>query len=152
MIEVYIAARWEDKDFAALLRECLVEHEVGCTSGWLDEGPSVSSIGDRLTDEQRSRAALGNVLDIRRSRALVLLNPSKKHKVGTGGCHWETGLAFGMGLPVFIVGHDPDDLTPDARSNIFHFLRGVKQFTWPHHVEALAEAIKEACPETGARP
>jgi hypothetical protein len=152
MIEVYIAAAWEDKEFAGQLRDALAKHGIGCTSRWISEGPSKSSLGDHFTDNQRSVVALGNVNDIRRSRALVHLNPTPRHKVGTGGRHWETGLAYGWGLPLFLVGYDPNDSLPDARSNIFHFLRGVKCFTWPHHVEALAEAIREACPDSAARP
>ncbi len=151
-IAVYIAARWENKADAAALRDALAKHDIGCTSKWISEGPSVSSLGDNFDDKQRSRVALGNIIDIQHGRALILFNPTSKHKVGTGGCHWETGAAYAWGKPIFLVGYDPNDITPDSRSNIFHFLRGIKCFTWPHHVEALAEAIKEACPDLGERP
>lgn len=145
MISVYVAARWETKSDAARLRAALAERGIGCTSRWIDEGGSVSSIGDRFTDEQRGLVALQNVHDVKRARALVLWNPEELRKIGTGGCHWETGLAFGWGMPIFLVGSSEKEICPEARSNIFHFLLGVRSFTWPHHLDALAAAIREAC-------
>lgn len=143
-LEVYVAARWDTKAQAAELRDALAKHGIGCTSRWISEGPSVSSIGDGFTDAQRAVVALGNVQDVKRARALVLWNPGDLHKVGTGGCHWETGLAYGWGMPQFIVSPITD--SKDSRSNIFHFLPGVQCFSWPHHLEVLAIAIRAACP------
>ncbi len=148
MISVYIAARWETKDDAAKLRDELAKRGIGCTSRWLEEEPS---LGD-IPVEKKRHVALMDVYDVRRAQALVLWNPAEKHRVGTGGCHTEVGMAFaaGMPVPVFVVGYDPHKYITAAASNVFHFLPGVlSHFLFPRDVDLLVECIKASVVDFG---
>jgi hypothetical protein len=148
-ISVYVAARWENKPEAMKLRDALAKHGIGCTSRWLEEEPSLTSVPAKPDSEKR-RIAEVDVYDVRRAQALVLFNQQEKAKQGTGGCHVEFGIALGTGMPVFLVGYSTEDYLPECLLNIFHYLPQVRCFSWPAHVAALVEAIREACPDFGA--
>jgi hypothetical protein len=145
-VNIYLAARFETQSDAKRLRDALAEHGIGCTSRWLEEEPSLDAT---LTDERRRYIAAMDVFDVRRAQALVLWNPTEKHKVGTGGCHTEVGMALAWGLPVFVVGYDLKDPLPLVPSNVFHFLSQVKCYAWPQHLDALAHQIRQECPDFG---
>jgi hypothetical protein len=104
-VHVYIAGRSEDQALCQRLRARLAEHGIGCTASWLD----------KVIDNQanQKRAALMCMTDITRADVLVMLNPAKVHKSGTGGRHTEFGIAIHAGKGVVIVG---------ARENVFHHL------------------------------
>lgn len=114
---VYVAARFPDREDARRVRAYLESTgRIDCTSRWLDEPDGWF---DSVTDAERDLVAAMDAYDVRRAQALVLLNPSDRAKVGTGGCHTEVGMALALGMPVFIFGE---------RTNIFHRLSNVEAF------------------------
>jgi hypothetical protein len=117
---VYIAGRSEDQAVAKQLRDRLAQHDIGCTSTWLD------GFIDNL-----KKAALLCLTDIARADVVVMVNPPKVHKSGTGGRHTEVGIAIGTGKGVVIVG---------ARENVFHHLDLVRCVP-PHPEGSIGDVV-----------
>jgi len=101
---VYIAGRTEDQAVAVTLRERLARHGIACTSTWLGPNGIIPDL---------KKAALICLQDIARADAVVIVNPEKVHRTGTGGRHTEVGIAIGTGKPVVVIG---------KRENVFHHL------------------------------
>lgn len=130
---VYIAAPYPLKDNAAQLRALLKQHGIDCTSRWID-GPYA------LPDDVNANDDLQDVLN---AHAVVAINPTEFHNVGTGGRHIEVGYALAHAIPVFILG---------GQSNVFHALcmhveheavlisalhASPSAFSYHHHMQAL---------------
>lgn len=124
-LQVYIAGRSEDQSAAKTLRDRLAEHGIGCTSRWLDG----------FIDNHRT-AAVMCIVDIARGDAVVVVNPPKVHRTGTGGRHVETGIAIATGKPVVVLG---------ARENVFHHMDSVRCVPPPPQgsMADIVEAIRE---------
>lgn len=103
---VYIAAPFQLKTEARVLRTFLQRHGITVTARWLDGS---------LTTEREN--ALTCLQDVRAAQALVLLNPEVWEDRGTGGRHTELGYALALGYPVFLHGQP---------SNAFHHLPQVR--------------------------
>lgn len=128
-IAVYLAGRSEDLPAIRTLRDRLATHDISCTSRWLDGLDTSERIG-----------ALKCLADIARCDVVVLVNPPKVHRSGTGGRHVETGLALAIGRPVIVFG---------ARENVFHYLPHVRYVPKGSPGTDLVDAIREAAPERG---
>lgn len=126
---IYVASRFMHQEQSKKIRDQLVAAGFDVTSRWLEEEPSLES---SLTDERRRELADMDVHDVKRAHCLVLYNPDDVAKVGTGGCHYECGIAAGMGMPIFVLG---------PKSNIFHWRKDV--FTFENmSVEDMISAIR----------
>lgn len=115
-ISIYVASRFAHHPEARKVRDQLVAAGFDVTSRWLEGEPSLES---KLSDERRRELAEMDVYDVKRARCLVLYNPVDSAKVGTGGCHYECGIASAMGMPIFVLG---------PRTNIFHWRENVQTF------------------------
>lgn len=104
MIErVYIAAPFQLKAEARLLRRVLNDAGISVTSRWLD-----GNAGDGTETAEMDLA------DVCSAQALVLINPARWKNEGTGGRHVEVGAALTYSMPVYVLGEP---------SNIFHSMR-----------------------------
>lgn len=101
----YIAAPYSERELAIATMRRLEVQGVEVTSRWL-------KVLDTLSDEH----AQNDLDDVARAAVLVALNPEGWGEKGTGGRHIEFGYALALGKPILLVG---------ARTNIFHYLRGV---------------------------
>lgn len=121
---IYVSAPFELQSKARAVRDTLVEHGYTVTSSWLDEQPS--------NELSPCDMAERDVADMFRADVLVSINPQEWERQGTGGRHFEAGVAFMLGMPTFIYG---------VRSNVFHSLSNVKAVS-PSFPEILA-SLKE---------
>lgn len=99
---VYIATAFQLIDEARRLRTVLEQDGIEVTSRWIDiNGPAY----------QQQELADMDISDVMRAQAVVFINPLGYKNSGTGGRHFETGMAFMRGMPIFIYGE---------RTNVFH--------------------------------
>ena len=101
--QFYVAAPFELRDQARLLRDAVQATGRVCTASWIDEPAG----------QDDAQGALIDLRDIDDADVLILLNPEGWERRGTGGRHVETGYALASIGRVAIVG---------VRSNIFHHL------------------------------
>jgi nucleoside 2-deoxyribosyltransferase len=104
-MKVYIAAPYQEREFAQRMMAELQRDGIVCTSQWLTSE-------DDLTDEHARK----DLRDIDRADAVLLINPECYASSGTGGRHVEVGYALARSKPVLLWG---------SRSNIFHYLNEV---------------------------
>jgi nucleoside 2-deoxyribosyltransferase len=114
-LKVYVAARWDDRDYAVAVKAALEKNGLIVTSTWLT--PHDNQSMDALKAKQGAVAAareraIKDFEDIDESDVLLVLSPKSGHRNGTGGKHVETGYAMANSKPVFVVGE---------RENIFHY-------------------------------
>lgn len=114
-LKAYVAARWDDREDALFIKDCIEKAGIICTSTWLTPHDNQSMDALKAKTDVVSVArqkAIKDFEDIDESDILVLYSPKKAHRNGTGGKHVETGYALATGVPVFILGE---------RENIFHY-------------------------------
>lgn len=110
-IRIYIAAPFELQEMGRDLRDVINDtREFEVCARWLDENPE--NTVEHLNGEHLRIMAERDREDIRRCDGLVLINPERFKRSGTGGRHVETGMALDRDMPVFILGR---------RSNVYHF-------------------------------
>jgi nucleoside 2-deoxyribosyltransferase len=100
-LSVYIAAPFNSRDRAKILRDVLKVHGVGCTATWLD-----SHIHDNVADDQQAEEAARDLRDIRKADAFILVCNSGPSS--TGGMFIEFGYALGLNIPIYVVKPDAD--------------------------------------------
>lgn len=116
-LKVYVAARWDDRDDALLIKKLLEEHNVFVTSTWLTphDNQSMDALKAngpyRAIKEARERA-VKDFEDIDKSDCILVYSPRKGFRNGTGGKHVELGYAMATGKAIFLMGE---------RENIFHY-------------------------------
>jgi hypothetical protein len=130
MNKVYLAAQYGRKEELKAYRDMFQERGYEVTSRWLDEtGKDYNSAlrDHSIADTDRAFHADRDENDISDSDYFIQFTeePYGKKYPGTGGRHYETGLARAWGLRLFIVGW---------RENIFHDL---PQFTYCADLEEL---------------
>lgn len=110
----YLAARWEDRETAKRIRSVICA-ALGwkCSSRWLEDEPEAKN------DAEKALWARLDLDDIDKSDMLILLNPEKNHRSGTGGRHVEFGYAYANGKELTLIG---------GRENIFHWLPQVDAY------------------------
>lgn len=112
-LRVYIAARYsrkaEVRELARLIEQCGAKV---CTE-WFN-GPECDD-AKKLGDLYCENAASTDVNSVSTSNLFVVLSGSGRH----GGMHFETGLAFAQGIPIWLVG-EPE--------NIFQCLPWIERF------------------------
>lgn len=128
LITVYVSAPFELQDIARSVRSELERHGIAVCARWLDEQP-----GDPNT---RADWARRDVQDIGQCDGLVLVNPRMWATQGTGGRHFECGVAFQQNKPIFIYGD---------RSNVFHDLPIVKIAS--NSLDRIADEIHNCWPD-----
>jgi nucleoside 2-deoxyribosyltransferase len=108
MLSIYLAGKYEEYNHLREVKTQLESLGYRITSRWLTNPYKTSK-----TDEQYRGNALEDIEDIRRSDVFVMFNPKEAHNTGTGGRHFETGCAWALNKPVFLVGE---------KENVFHRL------------------------------
>lgn len=100
---VYIAAPFNQRQYAKQCREALADIGIESTARWIDSHLTESG----LNYDEKQKEAREDLLDIHRADAMVFLNgPST-----TGGMHVEFGFALAKGKNILFVGEP---------SSIFH--------------------------------
>lgn len=114
-LKVYVAARWDDRDHALLMKKEIESRGLICTSTWLtphdDQSMDALKAKSDAVNQARQRA-IKDYQDIDASDCLLVYSNRKGFRNGTGGKHCEVGYAHGKGKPVFLLGE---------RENIFHY-------------------------------
>lgn len=113
VVTFYIAGSFKRGPSLIPFRDALITQGHRVTSNWLER----SLNPDTWLSE--ADAAREDIYDINRSN--VLIHFTEKPDVGymTGGRHWETGYAWGIGKQIIFIG---------PRENVFHFLPNQMQF------------------------
>jgi nucleoside 2-deoxyribosyltransferase len=116
-LKVYVAARWDDRPDAVLIKTFLEENHVLVTSTWLTDHDNQSmdalkARGPQLVVKESRERAVKDFEDIDRADCFLQYSPRKGFKQGTGGKHVEMGYAMARGKSIFIMGE---------RENIFHY-------------------------------
>ena len=108
-MRIYIAAHSQHmaRDLKKQLE--LLGHAV--VARWIEHDAKFGSGAASYSDEERKSLAAMDEDDVRNADALVLLAEPEGRFV-PGGKHVETGIALGIGIPVYVVGR---------RENIFHW-------------------------------
>lgn len=117
-MRVYIAC--QDRGQGRALRAFLQLHDHFVTSSWLDrEKPR--------TDEEKREEAGENEYDIENSDALILVSGPSPCK---GAKFVEAGIAFGLGIPVFILGRVENVVMYSgvSFSDQWELLHGIRDF------------------------
>jgi nucleoside 2-deoxyribosyltransferase len=112
-LKVYVAARWDDRDDALLIKDFILKAGLICTSTWLTphDDQSMDSLKQSAIEKPRQRA-IKDFEDIDACDVYLVYSPKKSHRNGTGGKHVEMGYAMAKGKPCVLVGE---------RENIFHY-------------------------------
>ncbi len=97
---------------AKKLRDILIEvgHEV--TSRWITEDTNFHNGVDAYTDEERTRISVIDEEDVRKAEDGLILIAEQEGRCVPGGKHVETGIALGLGRPIYVIGR---------KENIFHW-------------------------------
>lgn len=106
MIKFYVAAPYEKKPEAALMRDFLQREGFKNTSDWIDK-----------VDPQTAAAAERDLRNVLESDVVILMSFEEFRNKGTGGRHVETGYAIALNIPVLLIG---------PKTNIFHELPSVR--------------------------
>lgn len=127
---IYLAASWNVRMTAGAIRDQFQAAGVTVRSRWLD----VKFAASLPENEVARQEARNDVEDIRAADALVLLAdfPSS-----SGGMHFETGYAYALGKPVFIIG---------KQSMVFHHLPTILVFSDVSACIRMIQAISAATP------
>lgn len=104
-MRIYIAAPYQERETANLLRTFLENSGFKVISSWL-----------WTEDALCHNDALKDLQEICDSDAVLVLNPPRYEMAGTGGRHVELGYAIATGRDVIVIGR---------RSNMFHYLDSV---------------------------
>lgn len=132
-MKVYVAASIRRRGEARELAGALLAAGYMITSRWLWEtGPNLPFAS--YPPELLRRSAVRDVADVMAADVLVLLANPPGYCSHGGGRHWETGLAYGAGKPVVVLGHP---------EHIFHYLPGVTVAQEMDDVLAALEAIRQ---------
>jgi nucleoside 2-deoxyribosyltransferase len=130
-MKVYLASWFSSKNERKKQAEELNALGIGVTSRWLDEKAKPDSNMNEFDAKYLRDTAIMDLNDIRNCDVFVLftVDPNDGPCHRRGGRHWETGYAYGIGKPIFVVG---------PKENIFHHLPFVGQVdTWEEAKEAL---------------
>lgn len=120
---IYLAASWSQRErMARLARTMFREFGIEVRARWLD----VEFAASLPADEVARQEARNDIEDIAAADAFVLLTD---YESSTGGMHFETGYAYAIGKPVFIVG---------KRTMVFHHLPSIVVFS---NLEACIRAL-----------
>lgn len=102
-LSVYIAAPFQLRNRAQLLRSGALSLGLISTARWLDVD----------AEDWNDEWARKDLDDLDRAKVLLLLNPEEWATEGTGGRHVELGYAIARKKAIVLLG---------ARTNIFHHL------------------------------
>lgn len=140
MTDIYIAARSQDRNKAIEIAKALSSNGFNVISRWLKDG-GLAVHHKELSKEEACRfVANQDLADLKRSDILVAFLPTKFKSMGTGGRHFEFGVAYALNKPIVILGN---------RGNVFHYLAGVdrvdtteklvyylKSESWKHQIKS----------------
>lgn len=124
---LYIAAPFELQDEAKRIGALCEAKGLKVTSSWFHEDPSAVS---EVVSNSLERAQ-ADMMDLLTSHGMLLINPEEWRRRGSGGRHFETGVASASGLPIYIYG---------VRSNVFHHLESVRYVS--EDIEEVIGAIR----------
>ena len=117
-MQVYFAGPYQWKEriekYAQQFTEVL---GVGVTSTWLNESHAPTVQLADVPTELNEKYARQDIRDIKRADAFVLFAvPETDAPIPRAGRHVEFGMAVILGLPIYVVGLE--------KENIFHYLPG----------------------------
>lgn len=114
-LRFYVAARWDDRDEALIIKKELERAKLLVTSTWLTphDNQSMDALKAKTNVVLECREkAIKDFEDIDASDVYVVYSPRKGFRNGTGGKHVELGYAIARGKLCFVIGE---------RENIFHY-------------------------------
>jgi nucleoside 2-deoxyribosyltransferase len=127
-MKVYLAAPYVTKDAVKERAVELRARGIEVTSRWLEEPHKSSTQLGELSFEDHQKYALQDVEDVIAADVLVFFTDPTK-TILRGGRHVEFGIAVALGMPIFVVGFEEE--------NIFHYLPAVQHDTWEETVKQL---------------
>lgn len=104
-MKVYIAAPYQERDYAITVMLALEARGIAVTSRWL-----------KSPDELADQFAREDLADVASADWLLALNPPAYANKGTGGRHVELGYALALGKRIALVGD---------KTNIFHYISDI---------------------------
>lgn len=113
-MRIYIAAPYQLRHVAVEMRADLTSRGHVITSRWLME---THDVDEKLSDERNAVLAHEDIQDIRAADTVLALNPPGWESKGTGGRHFEFGVALILGKSLILFG---------VRSNAFHYLSEIR--------------------------
>jgi hypothetical protein len=126
-MKVYLAASWSRQVEMKQLSLELKAMGIGVTSRWLDEAEKTNASRDR----HRRNMAVNDANDVRAADVLVRFTDERvrldgdyevlkdtlvRASLATGARMFETGLAWGAGIPIIVVG---------GHQNVFDYLPNI---------------------------
>lgn len=132
-MKVYIAARYSTKEEMKHVAVLLKDKGIDVTSSWLQEPHAAGTTMDQVDPQDLCAYAQQDIEDIKAADVVVLFSVDPLMPTVRGGRHVETGIAIGLGKPLFVIG---------PVENIFHHLPYVKRF--PTISELIEGLLKEA--------
>ena len=138
-MQIYLAARFSEKDRMKNIREFLEGYGHQITSTWLDEEYAPTTQLHEVTEEFKIKTAEKDIEDIMQSELILFFSVDPTLATVRGGRHFEAGYGYANGIPLWIVG---------PRENIFHYLPDVRQFD---DVFEAMDAIEEEEPSDAIR-
>lgn len=96
-MRVYIAAPFIQREAAKAARYLIQKKGHVSIARWID---THLEEGDLLTPETKAQEALEDIQDILQSDAVLILDDFPCSM----GRHFEMGFAYGMGIPIYVVG------------------------------------------------
>lgn len=145
-MNIYLAARYSRRAELCGYRDTLTAMGHIVTSRWLngdhqisDNGQPIGETGEALIEGDdgstspkaialRERFAQEDIKDVKDADILIAFTEPPRSNASRGGRHVELGIALGLGIKVWVIGH---------RENIFCWLPEVSFF--PSIYEALAQ-------------
>ena len=121
MINIYLAARFSEKEKMKAIRQYLQAYDCNVTSHWLDEEFPPNTTLDQVPNDFKVKTAQQDLEDIKIADLVILFTVDPTIPTVRGGRHFESGYAVGKGKPLWVVG---------PRENIFHWLPEVRQFNF----------------------
>ena len=126
-MKIYLAASWSRQVEMRQLSQELIAMGIGVTSRWLHEAEKTNASRDR----HRRKTAFDDVNDVRAADILVRFTDERvrfdgdaevlkdtlvRASLATGARMFETGLAWGAGIPIIVVG---------GHQNVFDYLPNI---------------------------
>ena len=116
-MKFFIASHSQIEAKELMLELIKLGHEI--TSRWITEDTKFHKSQKAYSDEERMHISLLDEEDVRKAEDGLILISEKTGRNVPGGKHVETGIALGLGRPIYVIGR---------KENIFHWHPKVKIF------------------------